>query len=335
MEWTDLNSKWKGVRQQGMEKGTWAAVYSSAEKYIAFANRFSFPAFPIETTRICVYATHLAVLGRVAGTIKNTLSHISIYSQLMGNAPLNFQNIFVKLTLKGLKRSAKTRESCRSGAITPQMLRLMEPHVDRSHSVQVTAWAAILTAFNMLLRKSNLVPNSATNFRADQQLQRRDIIFFKHMALVNIKWSKTRQDGNRVTMPLLKGIGKLDPIKAIKDMLRLTPNTTKRDPLFLYKRQNKSSHTPYDTDNKYSVLTYETVTSYLKQWLDQAGFKGRRFTMHGLRRGGATNAYNMRIPEHAIQLLGDWRSDAYKNYLEEDLSKRIATAADLNAIGCI
>ena len=82
------------------------------------------------------------------------------------------------------------------------MLNRMVYHVDFDHPIQVAAWAAIVIVFHLLLCKSNLVPNSVAEFKAAQQLQHCDIHFHCGMALVNIKWSKTRQVGSRVTMPL-------------------------------------------------------------------------------------------------------------------------------------
>ena len=73
----------------------------------------------------------------------------------------------------------------------------------------------------------------------------------------------------------------------------------------------------------------------MKEWLKKAGYKPNNYTLHGPWRGGATHAYNRCIPEHAIHLMGDWRSDTYKAYLEEDLSKCIATASDIAMIGCV
>ena len=85
------------------------------------------------------------------------------------------------------------------------MLNKMVHHVDFDHPIQVAAWVAIVISFHLLLHKSNLVPNSVAEFKVAQQLECCDIHFHHGMALVNIKWSKTRQICNRVTKPLLKG----------------------------------------------------------------------------------------------------------------------------------
>ena len=331
-QWLDLNHEWRQILDLGFRQGTWSAINRSGADYLQFADRFKFPAFPIETTRICLFAVHLALEGNIAATISQKLSHVSTYSQLVGHPPLNFQNIFVKLTLRGLRRSVRTRKSARSQGITLTMLKKIQPFVDQSHGIQVASWAAVLVAFFLLLRRSNLVPHHAKQFHADEQLVRNDLLFFNNMVLVNIKWSKTRQDGNRVTMPILRGPGRVDPIAALRKLLAITPLAEPHDPLFMFPRQGKKDHT---SSEPYSILTADTVQSYLRTWLEKAGYRPYDFSMHGLRRGGATHAYNRRIPLAAIQLMGDWRSDAYKAYLEEDLAKRIGVAADLAAMGSV
>jgi integrase len=50
------------------------------------------------------------------------------------------------------------------------------------------------------------------------------------------------------------------------------------------------------------------------------------FSSHSFRRGGATLLANAGIPSNMIQLMGDWKSDAYKKYIVNDLSDRLKVA---------
>ena len=47
------------------------------------------------------------------------------------------------------------------------------------------------------------------------------------------------------------------------------------------------------------------------------------------RRGGASWAFNNGVPGELIQVMGDWKSDAYKVYLEFSLSSKVAIAERL------
>ena len=107
------------------------------------------------------------------------------------------------------------------------MLNKIVYHVDFDYTIKVVAWVAIVIGFHLLLHKLNLVSNSVARFKAAQQLYCCDIHFYCGMALVNIKWSKTRQIGNRVTMLLLKGKGPACPVSALKKLF-LLPSFTIR-----------------------------------------------------------------------------------------------------------
>ena len=135
------------------------------------------------------------------------------------------------------------------------MLNKMVHHVNFDHPIQVAAWVAIVISFQLLLHKSNLVPNSVAEFKAAQQLQCRDIHFGHGMVLVNIKWSKTRQIGNRITMPFLKGKGPACPVSALKILFLLVP-ASPSDPLFVFHRTKAYSQ------SRLSVLTYSSLMLY-------------------------------------------------------------------------
>ena len=153
------------------------------------------------------------------------------------------------------------------------ILNKMAHHVDFDHSIQVAAWVAIVIGFHLLLCKSNLVPNSVAEFKTAQQLQCHDIHFHHGMALVNIKWSKTRWIGNRVIMPLLKSKSPACPVSALKKLFLLVP-ASPSDPLFTFHR------TKAYNQSRLSVLTYSSLMLYLRYWLEWAGYKPYRYSCH-------------------------------------------------------
>ena len=46
------------------------------------------------------------------------------------------------------------------------------------------------------------------------------------------------------------------------------------------------------------------------------------FSSHSFRRGFATFAFNENISSDQIQLLGDWKSDAYKSYISSSVDDK-------------
>ena len=47
--------------------------------------------------------------------------------------------------------------------------------------------------------------------------------------------------------------------------------------------------------------------------------------------GGATWCFNIDITSEAIRLMGDWASEAYKQYLDMDVYKRLETMEKFTA----
>ena len=56
--------------------------------------------------------------------------------------------------------------------ISPQTLEKIFLQVDLKSEEQLVAWVALIFAFHLLLRKSNLVPNTQREFNPEKQLSR-------------------------------------------------------------------------------------------------------------------------------------------------------------------
>ena len=137
----------------------------------------------------CMFMAHLATQGKRQSTIKNYLNSLLTYGQWRGYQPLNLNNVFIRLMLQGILQAVKI-ESKIAKPLTLTMLNRMVHHIDFNHPTQVAAWAAVVLSFHLLLRKSNLVPNTGLEFNPINQLVRRDIHFHRGLVLANIKWSK-------------------------------------------------------------------------------------------------------------------------------------------------
>ena len=63
-------------------------------------------------------------------------------------------------------------------------------------------------------------------------------------------------------------------------------------------------------------------TNKLKELLSTLGLPGQCYASHSFRRGVATYLFRQGIPRELIQVMGDWKSEAYKVYLEIDLPEK-------------
>jgi len=170
-----------------------------------------------------------------------------------------------------------------------------------------------LIAFFMMMRKSNLVPDSAKAFDRSKQLVRGDIEVGEHSLMVRCKWSKTNQDGTGTySIPIsAHPEQRICPVKAYKAMVEKIPGKSDQ-PAFMVRK-----------GKKVKSLSYRKWQDTLRSWLSAIGEDPTIFSSHSFRRGGATWAFQCQVPGEMIQTMGDWKSDYYKQYLQFPFESRI------------
>ena len=199
------------------------------------------------------------------------------------------------------------------------MLNRMVRHVNFKHPIQAAVWAAVVLGFHLLLRKSNLVPNTALEFSPLHQLVHKDIHFHRGLVLVNNKWSKNHQIGNRVTMPLLTSKSPAWLMTALKKLF-LAILAHPQQPLFAFQCTKPFSCSCL------SVLTYPSLMLYLRKWLELARYQPFHYSCHSLRCGGVLHAFSRNTLTDLIKKMGDWCSECYQQYLENDLAPCLSAA---------
>lgn len=70
-------------------------------------------------------------------------------------------------------------------------------------------------------------------------------------------------------------------------------------------------------------ILYKNWQKTLRTLVSQAGYQGRLFSSHSLRRGGATTAFMAGASPDMIKLQGCWTSEAYQQYLEIPLQAKV------------
>jgi integrase len=135
---------------------------------------------------------------------------------------------------------------------------------------------------------------------------------------VSIRWSKTIQFRERtliIPLPILPNLHPLCPSWAIINYFKLTPGAPPLGPAFIVPQGVASS-----------PLTYPTFIKSLNLSLNKSGINSSEYSGHSFRRGGASWALQAGLPSDVIQLLGDWKSDCYKQYLHVPLDFKIQSA---------
>jgi hypothetical protein len=167
--------------------------------------------------------------------------------------------------------------------------------------------------FFFVARKSNLVVTKISDFDPSIHLCRGDILQSNNSLLVIFRWTKTIQFGEReLRLPLLAIPDSiLCPVVAYRQMCDLLP-AQDVSPAFIRVVKDKSC-----------PFTYALLQKTLKSLIQRTGRNPDQYSSHSLRRGGATWAFRAGVPAQLIQLQGDWRSDAYLEYLKFSLHDKI------------
>lgn len=124
--------------------------------------------------------------------------------------------------------------------------------------------------------------------------------------IVALKWSKTRQGrhASSIAIPALPGAPTC-PLAAWRAMIAHSPTIKGGQPLFSFR-----DATPLPLSYLNRVWT---------RAIRDLGAGPKLYTLHSLRRGGATDIYQSGTASiQEIQSHGDWRSDAVFSYLPND-----------------
>jgi len=157
---------------------------------------------------------------------------------------------------------------------------------------------AISLAFFGMLRSAEYTTQTQSRYDPTVNLMINDILLSaSHQVLVvNIKASKT------------------DPFK-VGQTIRIGATNNQLCPILLYRTfiniRNYSLAGPIFTFSNQTFLT----RNYISNLINQALPNNVNLNTHSFRIGGATAAAASGIPDSTIQILGRWRSDAYRCYL--------------------
>ena len=129
--------------------------------------------------------------------------------------------------------------------------------------------------------------------------------------LLYYKYSKTNQHASKVSWI---------PIQCVKDERF---NLKKYLSLVLGNvKMSKSS--PLFSFNNRDFHTRNSLVRLLDNCIFEAGLSFRDFSWHSFRRGAASFAFELGLPDSSVQLLGDWSSSAFQNYLEFSVSRKLS-----------
>ena len=302
-------------RQLTYASSTQKTYQTQRQCYLAFCTYMGYAPVPATTTTICRYAALLSKTHKY-NSIKQYLNIVRILHLEWGlHNPLD-QNYNLNCVLKGIRRDLGDSVN-RKLPITPMILLDILKYLSMDNIVHCNVYAASLVMFFGMLRRSNVLPSSKSKFDTRRHLRRQDVSFRPTGVIIKIRWSKTIQFHEReLNLPLPRIPGNvLCPTQAVYKCFQMSPNADPSGPAFMI-------------DN--NPLTIHRFLQIIQHALTSSGYNSKSFGGHSFRRGGATWAYHCGVPVDSIRQIGDWRSNAYVNYIfetPESINKCISNMA--------
>ena len=186
----------KDIQQHAFRPGTRKNLNVQLRSYTLFCCYYNFKPFPCSEDILCCYVCFLGLSMVSFATVRNYLSGVKTWSNLLDYPTECFQGSALKLTLQGLSK-VMSHIPASKFPLTPDLLRQMIQHLDRSNPVDICVWTLLTLGFFGMLRASNLIPRSVASFNPSEQLTRRNVLFSDEGLILKLTWSKTRHFYNK------------------------------------------------------------------------------------------------------------------------------------------
>ena len=299
------------TQKSAYSKGTLKNLICQWRSFTRFSRKYDIYEWPVSEHTIALYAQFLAYTFHSPKSVRNYLFGIKTLHALMRVKVPNLKDIEVRLTMRGLEKIMNHAPK-QASPISPEILSDMFLYLDMDKHEDRVFWGILLVGFWGMLRKSNLISDSKSLFDPLKQLTKNHVRFKKGIVILTATWAKNIQCRQKVLeIPLFQvPDSPLCPV----NILRILTQSIKK------------GHYPLFGTGKWVTLTYRQFQKKLRTVLNKAGYKGKNFSSHSLRRGGATWAHRSGVPESLIQVHGGWQSDAYKRYLDFPIEIRAAVA---------
>lgn len=294
-------------RAQAFRPGTASNHRTQIELFTTFCVYINVDHINPSSETLCLYIEYLAQNLSSPQSVANYFSGVrTLHKYLQQDCPA-LDSFEVSLMLRACNLTMYNRPLQRL-PITMDIL---------NHVVQATSnlglegkvfKCAVLFGYYGFLRQSNFSVASARDFDSTRHTCRQDIFFSPPGIVILIKWSKTSQTSQShqlVPIPEIPG-SHLCPVEAYRDMVNHIPTVHKDQPLLVL---------PDHITGKYQPVTSRWLANFLDVTLETLGYDSKLYSLHSLRRGGATESYRQSVDFLHIKRHGGWSSDAFWGYI--------------------
>ena len=153
-------------------------------------------------------------------------------------------------------------------------------------------------------RKSNLFPDTASNFNNQKQFIRSDFLASEDGCIrIVVKWSKTNQfQKYSLTKKMFRINHPLCPVRAVWRAFQ--------------KVDLPPGYPAFVCDLKGNRMTGPMFNKLFKHRIKLCGLNPANYSSHSFRRDSATWALQCGVPGEIVQHMGEWKSAAYLAYVD-------------------
>lgn len=314
----------------GLSASSRVSVENSIRRYVSYAARqgWTRPYFPIQRDQmvnfVAAEATRRGQEGPLAiRSLESLVSSLSSWHVDLGLDPAACTGPLLTRAIRGAYRTCGVATAAATMPITLpilcRVLRLIKnrPRDFGGHVPSCALRTAFALAFGCFLRMGELTRDE---FLPQLHLSWDCIDFGDGTAPATLclKASKTDRLGQGVKVVIPWSGGEACPVTHLREWQAVSGSCSPRDPLF---------HLPGGHFPK------KVVVAALRRALTHAGLPANQFTGHSFRRGAATWAASIGIPDAEIRVLGRWSSAAQLRYVDTpaaaiaDISRRCLNPA--------
>ena len=295
--------------QQAYRPGTRLNQQVQLRRYYAFCLRFKLKDINPSPQQLTWYLEYLSQNLKSTQSVKNYLSAVGFLHRQLGLQCPALQSYQVSSMLRAIEHTLRPPIIQKLPVDVPMLFQLVRL------CNQLGTWGlivkcAILFCFFGFLRQSNVAPRSPQLLDCSRDTLRSDVRVNTQGLLVRLKWTKTHQGSHKpvfISLPRIEG-SILCPTRAYTQMVAAIPTRSAASPLLYY---NNKGQPP-------TIVTTRMLAHQFQQLLVRLKLPPHVYTLHSLRKGGATLCHTMGMPLDKIKSHGTWSSDAVWSYINPD-----------------
>ncbi len=283
--------------------------------YLNFCQKYDIRPINPPVRDILAYLEFLSAKFKSPKSVQNYWSAVKFLHVLNDSSFHNAKHIQVDLMLRAIPLT-KRHISNQKLPVTKHHILKMCKLLDHQGTQGVVIKTAILIGFYGFLRASNLCPADSSSFDHTRHFAREDVIVTQTGLKLRLKWAKNLQSSIQphiIPIPAVTPI-QVDPLTSFVKMCTAVPVHDKK-PLFML--------------NQHVPLTVSKLRSVFALLCEQIGINPLEFSLHSLRRGGATQAYRQGAQLLDIQRHGAWSSTAFYDYVAPQHSHKSTVCSAL------